>query len=233
MDFSGRQVVVTGGAGALGRAVVGALLDAGARCHVPCLTVAEADSFPLRERAGLTLVEAGDLSDETAAGRVFSGVSGLWASIHIAGGFAFGPLADTDAEALRGQVNMNLMSCLWCCRAAVPAIAAGGNGGRIVNVAARPALEWRDGAGKVAYAAAKAGVAALTVALAEEVVAQGILVNAVAPAILDTPANRAAMPDADFARWPKVEDVARAILFLASPENQVVRGAVVPVYGAA
>ena len=82
-----------------------------------------------------------------------------------------------------------------------------------------------------AYAASKAAVAALTVALAEEVVKQGILVNAVAPSILDTPANRQAMPQADHAAWPKVEEVARTILFLASPDNKVTRGAVVPVYG--
>jgi NAD(P)-dependent dehydrogenase (short-subunit alcohol dehydrogenase family) len=108
-------------------------------------------------------------------------------------------------------------------------MAAGG--GRIVNVAARPALEWRSGAGMIAYTASKAAVAALTVALAEEVAKRGILVNAVAPSILDTPANRQAMPKADHAAWPKVEEVAATILFLASSDNQVTRGAVVPVYG--
>jgi NAD(P)-dependent dehydrogenase (short-subunit alcohol dehydrogenase family) len=111
------------------------------------------------------------------------------------------------------------------------AMAAHSAGGRIVNVAARPALEWRGGAGLTAYAASKAAVAALTVALAEEVVKDNILVNAVAPSILDTPANRKAMPKADYALWPKVEDVAQTILFLASPANTVTRGAVVPVYG--
>jgi NAD(P)-dependent dehydrogenase (short-subunit alcohol dehydrogenase family) len=104
-------------------------------------------------------------------------------------------------------------------------------GGRIVNVAARPALEWRTGAGMTAYTASKAGVAALTAALAEEVVKAGILVNAVAPSIMDTPANRQAMPKADHTLWPKVEEVAATIAFLASPENRVTRGAVVPVYG--
>ena len=98
-------------------------------------------------------------------------------------------------------------------------------------MAARPALEWRTGAGMAAYTASKAAVAALTVALAEEVAKDGILVNAVAPSIMDTPANRKAMPKADFVAWPKVEDVAATILFLASPENAVTRGAIVPVYG--
>jgi NAD(P)-dependent dehydrogenase (short-subunit alcohol dehydrogenase family) len=123
------------------------------------------------------------------------------------------------------------VNCYLSCRAAILAMAANPEGGRIVNVAARPGLEWRGGAGMAAYAASKAAVAALTVALAEEVVKQGILVNAVAPSILDTPANRKAMPQADHAAWPKVEEVARTILFLASPDNKVTRGAVVPVYG--
>jgi NAD(P)-dependent dehydrogenase (short-subunit alcohol dehydrogenase family) len=107
------------------------------------------------------------------------------------------------------------------------------SGGRIVNVAARQALEPRLGGGTVAYTIAKAGVAALTTALGAEVAADGILVNAVAPSIMDTPANRAAMPRAQFEAWPKVEEVAATILFLGSPENSVTRGAVVPVYGRA
>jgi NAD(P)-dependent dehydrogenase (short-subunit alcohol dehydrogenase family) len=124
---------------------------------------------------------------------------------------------------------MNLVSCFLCCRAAVNAMT--GKEGRIVNVAARPALEWRSGAGMTAYTASKAAVGALTVALAEEVAKQGILINAVAPSIMDTPANRKAMPKADHAAWPKVEEVTRTILFLASPENKVTRGAIVTVYG--
>jgi NAD(P)-dependent dehydrogenase (short-subunit alcohol dehydrogenase family) len=114
---------------------------------------------------------------------------------------------------------------------AVNAMTRSGQGGRIVNVAARQALEWRGGAGLVAYTSSKAAVAALTVALSEEVAKEGILVNAVAPSIMDTPANRTAMPKADYQAWPKVEEVAATILFLASPENKVTRGAVVPVYG--
>src|SRR5258706_406111 len=106
-----------------------------------------------------------------------------------------------------------------------------GAGGRIVNVATRPALEWRAGGGMVAYTASKAAGAALTVAMAEEVVKDGILVNAIAPSTMDTPANRKAMPKADHDAWTKVDEVAATILFLASPENRVTRGAVVPVYG--
>jgi NAD(P)-dependent dehydrogenase (short-subunit alcohol dehydrogenase family) len=132
---------------------------------------------------------------------------------------------------LRQQIDTNLVSAFLCSREAVKAMLRNAQGGRIVNVAARPALEPRGGGGMVAYTVSKAGVAALTAALAEEVISRNILVNAVAPSIMDTPANRAAMPKADHDKWPKVEDVAATILFLASPENTVTRGAVVSVYG--
>ena len=162
---------------------------------------------------------------------LFGGIQPLWASIHIAGGFAMAPVAKTDKAGVMQLLDTNLVSCFLCCSAAVNAMGRFGQGGRIVNVAARHALEWRSGAGMVAYTASKAAVAALTVALSEEVAKEGILVNAVAPSIMDTPANRAAMPKADYNAWPKVEEVAATILFLASPENKVTRGAIVPVYG--
>jgi NAD(P)-dependent dehydrogenase (short-subunit alcohol dehydrogenase family) len=229
VDFQNRHVVVTGGTGALGGAVVGALVAAGAVCHVPYLVAAEAEHFPLKDHAQVKLMAAIDLTDEAAVARLYGGVSGLWASIHLAGGFAMSPVAATSKADLMKQVNLNLVTAFLCCGAAVNAMA--GAGGRIVNVAARPALEWRSGAGMAAYTASKAGVAALTAALAEEVAKSGILVNAVAPSIMDTPANRAAMPQADFAAWPKVEEVAATIVFLASPQNKVSRGGIVPVYG--
>jgi NAD(P)-dependent dehydrogenase (short-subunit alcohol dehydrogenase family) len=229
MDFRDRHVVITGGAGALGSAVVTALVEAGALCHVPCFNEAEAQRFPLRDHKQVKLVIAGNLADEAVVERAYRGTAPLWASIHIAGGFAAGPLAQTPVATIHQQIEMNLISCMLCCRAAVQAMA--GNGGRIVNVAARPALEWRTGGGMTAYATSKAGVAAFTAALAEEVVRDGILVNAVAPSTMDTPANRNAMPKADFALWPKVEEVAATIVFLASPDNRVTRGGIVPVYG--
>ncbi|MGB8896793.1 MAG: SDR family NAD(P)-dependent oxidoreductase [Pseudolabrys sp.] len=229
MDFSGKQVVVTGGTGALGSTVVGALLAGGASCVVPYVHDAEAQRFPHRGDPNVMLVAVSDLADETQVAKVYAGLK-PWASIHIAGGFAAGKVAETGKVALMAQIDSNLTSCFLCCRAAVNAMLAAG-GGRIVNVAARPALEWRSGAGMTAYSIAKTGVAALTVALAEEVAKGGILVNAVAPSIMDTAANRKAMPKANFDAWPKVEEVAATILFLASPDNRVTRGAIVPVYG--
>ena len=232
MDFSGRHVVVTGGTGVLGTAVVGELLAAGAECHVPNLVAAELDGFPYSGEPRVRLTCDVDLADEGAVGSFYAGLPALWASVHVAGGFAMAPLAETDATAFRAQMDLNALSCLLCCRAAVANMRnAGSEGGRIVNVAARPALEPRQGAGMLAYTASKAAVAALSQALAEELKDEAIWVNAIAPSILDTPTNRAAMPKADFSAWPKVEEVAAVIAFLASPENRSARGSVVPVYG--
>jgi NAD(P)-dependent dehydrogenase (short-subunit alcohol dehydrogenase family) len=233
MDFRDRHIVVSGGAGALGTAVVEVLAAAGAICHVPCLHEAEKRSCRLQESKNVRLTVAGNLAEEAAVTRLYQGIAPLWASIHIAGGFAMAPIRDTTAALLHQQLDMNFVSCALCCRAAVNAMSvnAMSGGGRIVNVSARPGLEWRSGAGMVAYTASKAAVAALTAALAEEVAKDGILVNAVAPSIMDTPANRASMPKADYALWPKVEEVAATIVFLVSPENRVTRGAIVSVYG--
>jgi NAD(P)-dependent dehydrogenase (short-subunit alcohol dehydrogenase family) len=231
VSWQDRHVVVTGGTGALGTAVVGALRNAGAICHVPYRRDSEAQAFAHRADTQVHLVRCGDLADEAAVTQLYAGLDPLWASIHIAGGFAYAPLAHSDLALLMGQLQTNLVSAYLCCRAAAEAFRRAGGGGRIVNVAARQALEPRLGANTSAYAAAKAGVAALTAALGEELAKEGVLVNAVAPSILDTPANRQSMPQAPFDAWPKVEEVARTILFLASPENQVTRGAVVPVYG--
>ena len=124
MDFRDRHVVITGGAGALGTAVVTALIEAGAICHVPCFNEAEAQRFSLRDHKQVKLVIAGNLADEVVVERAYEGIAPLWASIHIAGGFAAGPLAQTPVATIRQQIDMNLISCMLCCRAAVQAMAA-------------------------------------------------------------------------------------------------------------
>jgi NAD(P)-dependent dehydrogenase (short-subunit alcohol dehydrogenase family) len=237
VDFAGTNVVVTGGTGALGRAVIAALRSAGGVCHVPNLVAAELDDFPHASDPGVHIT-TGDLSDEAAVRRFYQALPPLWASIHLAGGFAMAPIAEISAAEFTAQFRLNTLSCFLCSGAAVAAFRArqqpgpgGLGGGRIVNVAARPALEPRLGAGMVAYAASKSAVAALTQALAQETTDEEIWVNAVAPSVLDTPANRAAMPDADPRRWVAPADLAEIIVFLASPANRVTRGAVIPVYG--
>jgi NAD(P)-dependent dehydrogenase (short-subunit alcohol dehydrogenase family) len=235
--FHGAHVVVTGGTGALGTAVVGALRGAGAVCHVTNLVTAELDRFAHRNDPGVHVTSGTDLADEAAVDRFFASLPPLWASIHLAGGFAMASIADTGGAHFEAQLRMNAVSCFLCSRAAVAAIRArtapgpgGAKGGRIVNVAARPGIEPRLGAGMVAYAASKGAVATLTQAIAEEVAAEEIWVNAVAPSVLDTPANRAAMPDAPHERWVALPAIAEQIVFLASPENGATRGAVIPVY---
>lgn len=227
LDFEGRHVVVTGASGELGRAVVDLLAPLGALVHVPLRKPLAAAIAPNVEATpGI------DLADEAAVDRYYAGLPRLWASIHCAGSYAPGALEDTDSAALDRMLEVNLASALTCTRAAVRVFRQGGrDGGRIVNVAALPALEPRRGAGSLAYTASKAALAAVTQALGEELAGEGVLVNAVAPSVMDTPANRRAMPGADYSRWPSVAEVAASIVFLASPQNRVVRGAIVPTYG--
>ncbi len=233
IDFSDRHVVITGGTGALGSAVVGELLAGGAVCHVPYFIEGEEKKFPHRDHPRVKLV-AGNIASQAVVARIYESVPKLWASIHLAGGFTARPVAETDENELVSMLRTNLVTCFLCCSAAVRSIRRnGGGGGRIVNVSARPALEPRLGAGAAAYTVSKAGVAALTQTLAAEVLGEGILVNAVAPSVIDTPANRMAMPKAVFETWPKVGEVATVICRLASAENRITSGAIVPLYGRA
>jgi NAD(P)-dependent dehydrogenase (short-subunit alcohol dehydrogenase family) len=232
-DYQDRLVVVTGGTGALGAAVLQSLLRAGAICQVTYRSEASMQRSPHHGNPRITFVPLGDLADESAVDRYYGSLQKLWASIHLAGAYGAAPISRSDKSLLQAQLDANLLSACVCSRAAAMAFRRQGDGGRIVNVAARQALEPRRGSGSLAYTISKAGVAALTTALGAELAKEGILVNAVAPSIMDTPDNRAGQPDADFRAWPKVEDVAATILFLASPGNTVTSGAVVPVYGSA
>lgn len=230
--FTGRHVVVTGGTGALGSTLVSRLVEAGAQCHVPCFHLKELERFGLREHRGVHLQAGIDLRSEASAEAFYATVpaGSLWASFHVAGGFSMGPLEQVSAQTFIDLMQMNVLTSFLCSREAVKRM---GGAGRIVNVSARPALEPRQGAGMAPYTAAKAAVAALTISLAAELAPRGVLVNAVAPSILDTPANRRAMPGADYSAWPTCDQVASAMLTLASPSNTVMSGAIVPVYARA
>lgn len=234
-DYEGLHVIVTGGAGALGTAVVRLLLARGAHCHVPAWDDAEAGRFPLAGDPRVTVRAGIDLSDDAQVERYYAQCPLPWASIHIAGGYAGGPILETTPTTARKMLSTNAMSAFLCSRELVRRVRSGGApdapppGARIVNVSAKPALV--PTAGLAAYAMSKAAVASLTVSLAEELKDERIWVNAVVPSTMDTPANRAAMPNVDPAKWPKVEDVAETIAFLASPLNTSTRGALVPVYG--
>ncbi|MDX1670874.1 MAG: SDR family NAD(P)-dependent oxidoreductase [Balneolaceae bacterium] len=236
LDFSNLHLIVTGGTGTLGSAVTKLLLDAGAKCSVPSFEEMVPENFHLVEHKRLYLQTDVDLTKETQAQKFYKQAVGkqgdLWGSVNIAGGFGMGKIEDMPLKDFQQQVNLNTLTCYNSCRAAVQMIREGKHvEGRIVNIASRPALEPRQGGGMTSYTASKAAVAALTESLAAELAEEQILVNAVAPSIIDTPANRKAMPDADFEQWPKGEEIATLIAYLASKKNYVVRGAVIPAYG--
>ncbi len=231
-----RHVVITGGAGALGTAVVQAFIRAGAFCHVPvrgAQSPATSDAGAAGSgRGSVEYVTGVDLTNESAVTSFYAGLPNeLWASVHLAGGFAMGGITETSLGDLRSQFDMNVITAFLCCREAVRRfrLRPRGGGGRIVNVASRAALQ--PGGQRAAYSLSKAAVVSLTASLAEELKREGILVNAVAPGIIDTAMNRAAMPELDAAGMVAPSTIADVIVWLASAENTVASGAVVPVYG--
>lgn len=236
MDFANRHFIISGGTGTLGSAVTGQLLEDGASCSIPCYDTSELEHFDYTNHEDIYIQTGVDLTDEQATQNFYTMATEqkgpLWASIHIAGGFGMGSIEDTSLADFNKQLQLNTVTCYNACRAAIQWMRESEyGGGRIVNIAARPALEPRQGKGMTAYTVAKAGVAALTESLAAEVVGDGILVNAIAPSIIDTPQNRESMPDAHYDDWPKPGQLARQITYLASPSNEVTRGSVVTVYG--
>jgi len=230
--MDGRTIVVTGGFGALGSVVAAEAAKAGA--IVAALDVAP--NAPERMAGligpkGFTLagVNLTDLDATSAAMAEIKARTGrLDALVNIAGGFAWQTLQDGDLGLWDRMFAMNVKTCATACKAATPHLIAAGEG-RIVNVGAASAV--KAGAGMGAYAASKASVAKLTESLAEELKALGVTVNAVLPSIIDTPANRADMPDADFSKWVTPGDLASVILFLASRSARAVTGALIPVTG--
>lgn len=226
--FRDLHVVVTGATGELGGAVATLLLQQGALCHLPVRSAGRLDAVLAKAH----VVPGVDLSDETAVAAFYRDLPGLWASIHCAGAFAYTPIDAATGADLDKMLGVNARSAFLCAREAARRMRAAKRGGRIVNVVSRQALEPRRGAGMVPYTMSKAAVAGLTVALAEELAPDQIGVNAVAPSILDTPANRAAMPTADFSKWVRLDDLAKVMLFLASPPC-LASGTIAPVYGVA
>jgi NAD(P)-dependent dehydrogenase (short-subunit alcohol dehydrogenase family) len=224
--MDGKVVVVTGASGALGKVVAELALARGAR-------VAGVDHAPSQIQAAPDRIELGgvDLSDSAQAKKAIEAAAShfgrLDALINIAGGFAFETVAEGDPKTWQRMYALNVLTALNASRPALPHLAVSG-AGRIVNVGAMAALQ--AGAGMGAYAASKAGVHRLTEALAAEWKGK-ITVNAVLPSIIDTPANRASMPKADFAKWVTPEELANVILFLTSDAASAVTGALLPVSG--
>jgi NAD(P)-dependent dehydrogenase (short-subunit alcohol dehydrogenase family) len=224
------HIVVTGGTGGLGTSVVATLLARGAEIHLPIVEPELPKHLPWRGEPKVHAKQV-SLDDEAGAKAYYAALPPLWASIHLVGGFAMAPIEATTLADFEKQWRLNAVTCFLACREAVAAIRRTKQGGRIVNVAARPVLQ--PVANMLAYTASKAAVASITKSLAAELVAEAILVNAVVPSIIDTPANRASMPSADHASWPTPAQLAETITFLASRENALTTGTLVPVYGRA
>lgn len=212
-----RLVVVTGGAGALGVAVVRAVLAAGGRVAVPVFED-DPDAGGLAGDDRVRVATGIDLADDEQVTDFFAEhAPTLWGCVNVAGGFDMTPLIETTREQLDRMWRMNARTCYMASREAAKAMVRAGEGGRIVNVAAVPGLEPEKGAGMSAYTVAKAAVVALTKASAAELAEHDIRVNAIAPTVMDTPANRSAMPDADPADWVSTEEAAAAILGFIDP----------------
>lgn len=224
-----RRVVITGAAGSLGVAVADAFAAAGARLALIDRT---ADPGPLStsgyHEAFIGGVDLGDLSQARAAmEKAVTRLGSIDVLVNVAGGFRWETVLDGRVETWDLLYSINLKTALCACKAALPHLST--DGGRIINIGAAAAA--KAGAGMGAYTASKAGVAKLTEALAEELKDKGITVNAVLPSIIDTPANRNDMPNADFSRWVKPEALAAVIAFLASDASRAITGASIPVLG--
>jgi NAD(P)-dependent dehydrogenase (short-subunit alcohol dehydrogenase family) len=224
------HVVISGGTGGLGASVVEAFLARGAEVHLPIIEVELPGHLAWRGDARVHPATL-SLDNEPQVTAFYGALPELWASIHLVGGFAMAKVEDTSLADFEKQWRMNAVTCFLGCREAVKTIRKTGKGGRIVNVAARPAVT--PVAGMIAYASSKATVAAITQNLAAEVLHDNIFVNAVLPSTIDTPANRKSMPTADHSKWPTPAQIAETIAFLASEHNAVTTGTLVPVCGRA
>ena len=236
MNFHDKIVLVTGGTGGLGREVTMAFLEAGATVFVTYRVAEEfAEVVAAAQRIGAT-PPAGASVDVTDMAAVEKFVAEILAKhgrldvlVNTVGGYAGGTnLWEVDAKTYDLMLQLNLKAGFVLARSVVPVMIRQ-NRGWIVNIASKAAFDHGAGAGM--YAASKAGALALYNSLAADVKPYNINVNSVIPSIIDTAANRKAMPGADFSKWPKPDDIARVILFLCSEEARVIHGAAIPVYG--
>lgn len=232
-DNSKRTVIVAGGTGALGGAVTRAFLATGANVAITYRRREEFD--PLRAEPGAAKLSGAevDVTKEDAARKFVQHVASEHGSIDAlvitVGGYAGGKnIWEADAATFDSMIDLNLRAA-WVMARAVAPVMIQRNRGAIVNVASKAGYGSSPGA--ALYAASKAAVLALWASLAEEVKQHNINVNSVVPSIMDTPANRRAMPKANCDAWPKTEDVAKVIVFLCSPDAKLIQGAAIPVYG--
>lgn len=237
MNLKDRAVLVAGGTGGLGRAVSLAFVEAGARVHATYRRPDELEALRAAAGSGADRLDGHpvDATDEDAAGRLVAEVDarhgGLEALVNAVGGWAGGAKAwEASSGELDRMLALNLRSGWVLARAAARVMVPRGRGA-IVNVASKAGVE--PTARAAAYAASKAAAIAMIESLAADLRGTGVRANSVLPSVIDTEANRKAMPKADFAKWPKPEEIARVIVFLCSDDAALVHGAAIPVYGSA
>ena len=233
--FEGRVVLVAGGTGGLGRAVSSAFLDEGAAVAVTYRNQPDWETFKNSVSANAVRLQGYevDVTDEAAVNQLLEKIipkhGRLDALVNAVGGYAGGlKLWEMETKVFEQMLDLNLRSGYALSRAAVRAMLKQGRGA-IVNVAAKAAFD--HAAGASAYAASKAAAVAMLDSLAADLKGTGVRVNTILPSIIDTEANRRAMPKADFSKWPKPQDIARVVLFLCSDDAKVIHGAAIPVYG--
>jgi NAD(P)-dependent dehydrogenase (short-subunit alcohol dehydrogenase family) len=233
-DGTKRTVLITGGTGALGAGVTSQMVEAGYRVLVTWIMEREAEAAQSAFGDAVELIQL-DVGDEAAVASVATqveGEGGLWGLVHLVGGFlADRPVVEMELSEWDRMMGLNARSFANLLHVLLPGMVARGQGGRVVGVGTRAAFA--PFAGGSAYAASKAALLALVLAVSEEVKHQGICVNAIVPSVIDTPANRAAMPDADHARWVDPRDLGAVVRFLCSDEARAITGAAIPVYGRA
>ncbi|MGN6519326.1 MAG: SDR family NAD(P)-dependent oxidoreductase [Dokdonella sp.] len=229
MNVQGKRIAITGGFGTLGAAVARVAAAAGAK--VAAIDRADAAPPGLAD-AGIATIGGADIADAAGARKAIDAAAdalgGLDALVNIAGAFRWETLADGSLDTWDLLYRVNVRTAAAASQAALPHLRKS-SAGRIVNIGANAATKAAAGIG--AYAASKAGVMRLTEALAEELKDANITVNAILPSIIDTPPNRADMPNADFGKWVRPEQLAEVILFLVTDEASAVTGALVPVVG--
>lgn len=236
MNFHDKIVLVTGGTGGLGREVTMAFLEAGATVEVTYVVAEEyAALVSAAEKIGATAPQGAsvDVTDELATGKFVAALVAKHGRLDILvntiGGYAGGTSVwESDPRTYDKMLNLNLKAGFVLARAVVPQMIRQ-NRGWIVNIASKAAFD--HAAGGSLYAASKAAALALMDSLAADVKSYNINVNSIVPSIIDTAANRKAMPTADFSKWPKPQEIAQVILFLCSEEARVIHGAAIPVYG--
>ncbi|SDD03264.1 SDR family NAD(P)-dependent oxidoreductase [Paraburkholderia lycopersici] len=230
--LNGKVVAITGGFGSLGMATAQLLAERGARVALIGRGAAPDDAALPAALAGALCLAGVDLVDAQAAQSAFGTLhersGGLDALVNVAGAFRWETLGEGDARTWDLMFELNVKTTLNASKAALPYLLKNG-AGRVVNIGA--GAGFKAGRGMGAYSAAKAGVARLTEALAEEVKDSGVTVNAILPGIIDTPRNRADMPDADFTRWVQPREIAAVIAFLLGADAQAITGALIPVSG--